>query len=292
MLKSLTIIIPIYNEADSIISFLPKVIKHAKEKCYKLLLVNDGSMDNSLDVIKNIREKSNFNFKIVNHKLNKGYGAALKTGILNAYTDYVITIDADGQHVLSDVDNLFYKIEETNADLIVGSRKGLSSASVLRGIGKNIIRSVAKLLMRIPIYDINSGMKIYNTALVKKYLKLTPDTMAFSDVITLTFIHNRDLVIEEPISINERIAGESTIGVSTAFETVLEIINIIVLFNPMRVFLPISLFFLVFGLGWGSIFFFQGKGLSIGASTLLLISLIIFLLGIIAEQLSSLRKKQ
>jgi len=292
MLISLTIIIPVYNEADSIISFLPEVIKHAKEKSYKLLLVNDGSIDNSLSVIKGIRENNNFDFEIVSHKLNKGYGAALKTGILNADTDYIITIDADGQHILSDIDKLFSRIKETDADLIVGSRKGLSSASIIRGIGKNIIRSVAKILMKLPIYDINSGMKIYNTELVKKYLKLTPDTMAFSDVITLTFIHNRDLVIEEPISINERIAGESTIGVRTAFETVLEIINIIVLFNPMRVFLPISLFFLVFGLGWGSIFFFQGKGLSIGASTLILISLIIFLLGLIAEQLSSLRKKQ
>ena len=292
MHNKLTMIIPAYNEEKSLKVFFPEVVNHCKDQNYKLIIVNDGSTDNTLSFLEKKLIEFPDAFKIINHKVNRGYGGAIKSGIWASLTDYVITLDADGQHYLQDVDNLLNKIIDTNSDLVVGSRKGLLSSSKFRGIGKNIIRFVAKLLMKLPIYDINSGMKIYDTKLVKSYLHLTPNTMAFSDVITLTFIHNKHLVIEEPIKIKKRIEGKSTIGVRTAFETVLEIINIIVLFNPMRVFLPMSIFFFIFGISWGSIFFFQGKGLSIGASTLLLISLIIFLLGLIAEQLSAIRKNQ
>ncbi len=292
MSKTLTIIMPAYNEEESLKFFFPEVLSHCKAIGYNLIVVNDASKDNTLKVLNNLRTGTDYDFKIISHKVNKGYGGAIKSGIEESKTDYVVTIDADGQHYLSDVDKLFEKVKNTDADLIVGSRKGLASASTFRSIGKNIIRFIAKLLMELPIYDINSGMKIYNADLVKRYLNLTPNTMAFSDIITLTFIHNKHLVIEEPIQIKERLMGESTIGVRTAFETVLEIINMIILFNPARIFLPISMFFFVFGISWGSIFFFQGKGLSIGASTLLLMGLLIFLLGLIAEQLSAVRKNQ
>lgn len=291
MARTLTIVIPAYNEADSLSIFFPEVIQHCKEKLYKLIIVNDGSKDTTQEVLESFKGGT-YDFEIINHKVNKGYGGAIKTGIAASHTDYVITIDADGQHYLTDIDKLFARVITTDADLIVGSRKGHSSASVFRGLGKSIIRMVAKMLMKLSIYDINSGMKIYNTNLVQRYLKLTPDTMSFSDVITLTFVNNRHLVLEEPINIKNRLEGTSTIGVRTAFETVLEIINIIILFNPARIFLPIALFFLFSGLCWGTYIFLLGRGVSVGASTLVLTGLIIFLLGLMAEQLSAIRKNQ
>lgn len=292
MSDKLTIVIPAYNESESLSLFFPKVIDHCKNNCYSLIIVNDGSSDHTLKILTNFQEESQFDFTILSHKVNRGYGGAIKSGIEKCESEFVITIDADGQHYLEDVDRLFKKIKDTDADLIIGSRKGHSSASAFRSIGKSIIRTVAKLLMTLHVYDINSGMKLYNTKVVKKYLRLTPDTMSFSDIITLTFVNNKHLVLEESIRIKDRISGTSTIGVRTAFETVMEIINIIILFNPARIFLPISAFFIVLGTGWGSYFFFQWKGLSIGASTLILTGLIIFLLGLIAEQLSAVRKNQ
>ncbi len=291
MSKTLTIVIPIYNEEESLQIFLPEVISHCDKNGYSLILVNDGSKDKTKDILEQYARNNPF-IKVIAHKVNKGYGGAIKSGIKNCTTDYVITIDADGQHYLEDVDNLFGEIERTDADMIVGSRKGEVSASLLRGIGKNIIRFIAKFLMDVPIYDINSGMKLYNASLAKKYLRLTPDSMSYSDIITLTFINNRHLVIEVPIKIKQRLKGKSTIGIRTAFETVMEIINIIILFNPLKIFLPIALFFLLFGFSWGVYFFIHGKGISIGASTLILSGIIIFLLGLIAEQLSALRKNR
>lgn len=289
-MTTLTIVIPVYNEEASLLDFLPEVLSHCKSKSYNLITVNDGSKDRSLKILEDFQKKSELNFFIISHKLNKGYGSALKTGIAAASTKYVITIDADGQHYLDDVDMLLDKIIESKADLIVGSRKNIKSASVARGIGKSIIRTIAKLLMTLPIYDINSGMKIFETSQVQDYLHLTPNNMSFSDIITLIFVNNRHLVLEEPIRLKDRYAGTSTIGVKTAFDTVLEILNIIILFNPLRIFIPIAIVCFTLGITWGGYIFLQGRGISVGANTLLISGTIIFLLGLIAEQLSAIRK--
>ncbi|MBK7098565.1 MAG: hypothetical protein IPH58_09700 [Sphingobacteriales bacterium] len=149
---------------------------------------------------------------------------------------------------------------------------------------------MARQMMPFTIYDINSGMKLYNTELAKTYIKLCPNSMAFSDIIGLVFISQRHLVLEHPINIKPRVEGKSTIGVRTAFDTMMEILNVVILFNPMRVFLPISILFVVLGLGWAIQFLIMGKGLSTGASMLISMGVIFFTIGLISEQLSQLRK--
>ena len=148
------------------------------------------------------------------------------------------------------------------------------------------------MLMQVPIYDINSGMKIYLTALARKYIHLAPDTMAFSDIITLVFINNRHLVLEEPITISSRLKGKSTIGMQTAFQTVMEIVNILVLFNPMKIFLPISVLTFIVTLVWGLPLVLEGRGISTGTLLGVVATMIFFFLGLITEQLSQIRRNQ
>jgi glycosyltransferase involved in cell wall biosynthesis len=284
----LTVIIPAYNEADSLLKILNNTISYCKERNWKLIIVNDGSKDSTREVLSCF--KSEVALKVINHKVNKGYGGAIKTGISNVDTQYCVTIDADGQHNLDDVENLFKEIVTLDADLIVGNRKGNKSMHFYREFGKSVIRRVAKILMPLKIYDINSGLKMYNAQLAKKYIRICPDSMAFSDVITLTFIYQRNLVLELPIQINERIAGKSTIKMRTAFETVMEILNIVTLFNPMRIFFPLFIFFLLLSVAWEIPIFLQGYGVSVGAMVGFITSLIFFLLGLIAEQLGNIRK--
>jgi len=159
-----------------------------------------------------------------------------------------------------------------------------------RDLGKWLIRSFANTLMTVPIYDINSGMKLYRTDLAKKYLHLCPDSMPYSDIITLTFISQKHRVEEKPISINQRLSGASTVNTRTAFETIMELLNILVLFNPMRIFLPASIICILGGIIWGLPIVIRGKGVSVGAMLAILIGFIFFFLGLIAEQLSLLRK--
>jgi glycosyltransferase involved in cell wall biosynthesis len=287
---SLTIVIPAYNEQENLEIILPGLLEFVGQRGWKIIITDDGSKDDTLGVLRKFEQKEPL--KVVRHKLNKGYGAAIKSAIQACDTDYLITIDADGQHRTEDVDKLYALAVTTDADMIVGSRKGTKAATMMRGIGKSIIRFTARLMLTVPVHDINSGMKIYRTDLAKRYLHLTPNNMPYSDIITLLFISNRHLVLEEPIVVNDRMKGESTIGIQTAFETIMEIINMIFLLNPMKIFLPISFGTFLVSVAWGIPIVLRGQGVSVGAMLGIVSALIFFFLGLIAEQLTLIRKNQ
>jgi hypothetical protein len=145
------------------------------------------------------------------------------------------------------------------------------------------------LLMPIHISDLNSGFKLYNTKLVQRYLSICPDSMAFSDVITLIFIKKSHLVLEHPITIRQRAAGKSMINTFTAIQTIMEIINIAMLFNPLRIFLPLSVLSIGFGFAWGIPIMLRARGVSVGAMLAIVTGLLCFFFGLIAEQLSAMR---
>jgi glycosyltransferase involved in cell wall biosynthesis len=281
----LSIVMPAYNEAEALTANLPAILAFCQKHGMQLIVVNDGSRDNTAQVLE--QHRAHPNLTLARHKLNRGYGGAIKSGMLAATTAYVITMDADGQHSMEDVLKLYDSARETDADMVVGRRTG--SSHWYRGLGKAIIRMIAKLMMDIGVHDINSGMKLYETKLAQTYLRLCPDSMAFSDVITLIFINRRHRVIETPISVHPRHSGVSTINSMTAFETVLEIFNVVLLFNPMRIFLPVSLLLMVSGVAWGLPLVIRGNGVSVGAMLAVVSGMLFFLLGLIASQLALIR---
>jgi glycosyltransferase involved in cell wall biosynthesis len=287
----LTIVIPCFNEEESIRIFLPEVLKLASENNWEVIVTNDGSTDSSATVLAQL-ENEYSNLKIITHNMNRGYGAALKSGILKSNTEFTATMDADGQHYPEDIDRLYAVRNETNADMIIGSRKDAKSGGAYRSFGKWIIRNLSTALAGTGIYDINSGMKLFRTDTAKKMLSLCPDTMAFSNIIALSFAAQKNLVIEHPIGLRERTSGKSTININTAFDTILEILNIVMLFNPIRIFLPIAMIFFFAGLLWGIPIMIAGRGVSVGAALMMLTGVMIFLLGLIAEQLSHIRKSR
>lgn len=286
-MNDLTIVIPAYNEEQALRSFLPELIKYCRTKGCRLIIVNDGSRDNTRDLLARYEDPAIFT--PIHHKVNRGYGGAIKTGINATETPFVITIDADGQHRLEDVTALYDVLSKHDADMVVGSRKK-HKESLYRKTGKFLIRFIANRLMPIHVHDLNSGMKIYRTSLVRQYMQLCPDNMALSDIITLVFINQRHLVLEHPITVDPRTTGESTISFKTAFDTVLEILHIVIMFNPMRVFLPPALFFFMFSALWGTPILLRGEGVSVGTELLFVTGLICFFLGLIAEQLALIRK--
>lgn len=286
-MNSLSVIIPAYNEAASLPSFLPEVLAACRKHGWQLIVVNDGSLDGTRAFLD--AQPRDPSLTVIHHKLNRGYGAAIKSGIRAASTDYVVTIDADGQHDPEDVRRLLEMIVAQDADMVVGTRPQASSGWY-RELGKTMIRLVARRLMTVPIRDLNSGMKIYATALGQRYIAICPDKMPFSDVIGLVFISQRHRVLECPISIRKRLAGESTISALTAYETVKEILNMVVLFNPTRVFWTMAVVSLVAGIGWGVPIVLAGRGVSVGAMLAILAGLIFFFLGLLAEQVSLIRR--
>ena len=283
----LSVIVPMFNEAASLPGMLADLLPYCCDRNWNLILVDDGSTDSTPLILKDYQQSPGI--KMIRHKVNRGYGGALKSGILEADTRYVVTIDADGQHEFGDMDEMLRYAQEKDADLVVGNRGKGGSSDLYRNIGKWMIRKFAALLMPIHVSDLNSGFKLYRTELVQRYLSLCPDSMAFSDVITLIFIKKRHLVLERPITIKKRACGKSTITTFTAIQTVMEIINIAMIFNPLRIFLSLSAVCIGFGFAWGIPILLRARGVSVGAMLAIVTGLLFFFIGLIAEQLSSMR---
>jgi glycosyltransferase involved in cell wall biosynthesis len=283
----LTVVVPVYNEAASLPDFLPRLIRYCRRHDWRLIFVNDGSGDSSLRILRG--HENSPQVRVVNHKVNRGYGGALKSGISLADTPYVVTIDGDGQHNPEDIDGLLALAIERDADLVVGNRGQRKGLDRYRQIGKWVIRNFTRILMPLPIRDLNSGFKLYHTGLAQKYLGLCPDSMAFSDVITLVFINQHNLVLEHPISVNQRREGKSTIDTFTAVETVIEILNLTMMFNPLRIFLPFSIICIGLGVVWGMHIVLLGRGVSVGAMLAIVTGLLFFVIGLIASQLAAIR---
>jgi hypothetical protein len=288
--RALTVVVPVYNEEENLPAFAPHAIEFCRKRGWNIIFVNDGSRDNTKKIIDGLVSAPDV--RVLHHKVNRGYGGALKTGIRNSTTRYLVTIDGDGQHNLEDVEKLFQYALEHEADLVVGKRESGARSTTYRALGKFLIHSFTKMLMPLPITDLNSGFKLYRTELAQKYMTVCPDSMAFSDVITLVFLSERNLVLEQPIRVSPRLVGQSTITTFTAFETVIQVLNIVLMFNPLRVFLPISILCILAGLGWGIPIVLLGRGVSVGAMLAIVTGLLFFVLGLLASQLSAIRMER
>ncbi len=287
---ALTVVIPVYNEGETLPSFAPCVIELCRSKGWKAIFVNDGSCDETKRILNALLPTEDA--CVIHHKTNRGYGGALKTGISHVSTPFLVTVDGDGQHDPADVDGIYQYAIEKDADMVVGTRNGQNPSSAYRMLGKFLIRSFTRLLMPLPITDLNSGFKFYRTELAKRYITVCPDSMAFSDVITLVFLSEHHLVIEYPIHIAPRKVGRSMISTFTAFETAIEVLNVALMFNPLKVFLPISALCILAGFGWGTPIVLLGRGVSVGAMLAIVTGLLFFVLGLIASQLSAIRMER
>jgi glycosyltransferase involved in cell wall biosynthesis len=286
---TLSVVVPIFNEAQSLPGLLPTWIQTCKNHGWDLILVDDGSRDETYQLLQEYQHLSWV--KIIRHKVNRGYGGAVKSGIAIVHTDYLVTLDADGQHDIADVEKAYHLAIEKDADMVIGDRSDSQKSGWYREIGKRLILLFTRVLMRQHIDDLNTGFRLMRTELADRYLYLQPDTFAFCVVITLFFISQRHLVLETPISCAKRKAGRSTINTYTAFQILMEIINIIMLFNPLKIFLPLSAISITIGVLWGIPYVLMGHGVSVGSMLAIVIGALFFFLGLLASQLSAIRKE-
>ena len=272
----ITIIIPAYNEEEG----STDVITQLKEVSgnYEILVVDDGSTDNTYKLA------SDTSVKVIRHPYNKGYGAALKTGIRNAEADVVLFMDADGQHKPSDIKKLIQYIGEY--DMVVGARTKKSKISLLRRPGKKILSITANYLAGMKIPDLNSGFRALKKSVALEFLHILPNSFSFSTTITLALITSGYSVKYAPIEAPERVGRSKIKPFRDGFRFILMIVRTISLFNPLKIFLPICLLLFLSGLSYltSEIFFYE----NISDTSILLIvsSLIIFFFGVLSDQVS------
>jgi len=278
---SVTIIIPAYNEEEGILDLIAK-LKELPEN-YDILIVDDGSTDSTY------RLAANTGVKVIRHPYNKGYGAALKTGIMNAETDVVMLMDADGQHKPSDITKVLQYINEY--DMVVGARTRGSKIPLIRRLGHKILYETARYLSGTKIPDLNSGFRAIKKSVATEFMRILPNSFSFTTTITLACIKSGYNVKYVPISTPKRV-GKSKIKLfRDGFNFLMMILKTIMLFDSLKVFLPIAI--ILFILGFLDLLYEVIFNFNVSTTSILLIisGLLIFFFGLLADQVASIRRE-
>ena len=278
----ISIIIPAYNEADSIHGVLEDIRKGFDSRKVEILVIDDGSTDQTAE----IAERGGA--KVIQHLHNKGYGASLKSGIRAADGQFVLFMDADGQHRAVEALKLIDAFSSKPADMVVGQRSRLMHSPMWRMPGKWALGWMANYLTRRRIPDLNSGLRLINREVVTRYMDLCPNGFSFSTTITMVLIHRGYEVLYVPFEINKR-KGKSTVSLSTGLDTLLLILRIATLIDPLRIFVPLSLLIAFVGIAWGIPYALMGNGISIGSMLAIVTAILLFSIGLISDQISQLR---
>lgn len=282
--ESVSIIIPAYQEAENI-GLVVLQVKTASENltCQsEVIVVCDGSSDGTGDVA----QAAGAN--VVRHAYNKGYGAALKTGIRAATGRTVIFIDADGQHDANDIARML--AERQTYDMVVGARKGTAGSPLWRKPGKLFLGWLANRLTGRKIPDLNSGYRAMDREMALRFLPLMPNGFSFSTTSTIAAFKGGFTVKYIPIEIAKRAGNKSMVTMADGFNTIMLIIRIVTLFSPLRIFLPVSLVTFMIGLAFTAHSYFTVGESSVRGLIALLASVQFFLFGILVDQVVAVRR--
>lgn len=279
---TLSVVIPVYNEQDSIrevIFSLIKILSDHKIK-YEIILVNDGSTDSTKKILQNIK-----GIKVVHHPYNKGYGASLKTGIRAAKHNTIAMLDADGTYPVDIIPEMLKYTDEY--DIVSGARLKGASIPLLRRPAKFILSMLANFLTGKRIPDINCGLRIIKKDHVQRFFNILPSRFSFTITHLLACLTNEGTVKFIPISYKKR-KGQSTIHPIRDFiKFATIIVRVITYFKPLRFFSLVSSSLIGLAL-WVYVYnlVFLGKILmDLTIIVLVLSALQIFLFGLIADLL-------
>lgn len=278
-MERVSIIIPAYNEKETIgkaLSEIKRVMARSSWK-YELVVVDDSSSDGT----GRIAEKKGV--RLISHPRNRGYGAALKTGIRNAKNDTILITDADGTYPAKEIPRLLK--EMGNYDMVVGARTGERvKMPFFRRPAKFFLNRLASYLSERKIADINSGLRAFKKEVALKYFHILPAKFSFTTTITLAFLSDDYLVKYIPIDYYKRKGRSKIRPLRDTGVFLLLIIRTIIYFNPLKVLLPLASFLFLLGI---AILFYSkfvlSRVMDITVILLIVTSLMVVLLGLIAD---------
>lgn len=240
MTLSLAIIIPVYNEENSIVHTVERVkagLKSLKIKMKtEIICVNDGSHDGSKEILESIKD-----ITVIHHHANRGYGAALKTALDYTDKEWIFIVDADGSYPIEDMGKLADQINE-HTHMIVGAREGIGiSKHPFRRFARWLLRSMVKSLTGVMVPDLNSGMRFFRKSLYDQFHHLLPMGFSFTTTITVASLYSGYDVKYIPINYNERVGKSNIRPADDFFNFTVLIIRLASYFEPLRFFIPLSL---------------------------------------------------
>jgi glycosyltransferase involved in cell wall biosynthesis len=274
-----TILLPCYNEEEALHNVITDIRKtmNSLGYSYEILVVDDNSTDQSMSIAKEL------DCRVIHHSTNRGAGAARKTGILSAFGESIVMLDADGTYRAVYIPKMLELL--TTFDQVNGTR--ISEQGTLRWLRSPIkwfIRKLASFLVGQLIPDLNTGLKAFKRDIMIPYLWTVPDGFSCVTSMTLAFLCNGHSVTYIPIEYHKRIGKSKFHPIKDTYMYLLAIFRVITYFNPLKIFMPIAIWLVMIGIIKSLYdFFFVIQRLQLSDIILLITGLVIGLQGLIAD---------
>lgn len=277
-----SIIIPVYNEKNGVretIEDLKDFLEKSELKTlYEIIIVDDGSTDGTSEILGKIS-----GIKLINHKKNKGYGAAIKTGVKNSENDYICIKDADGTYPKEAIKGLLSFLPEY--DMAVGARRGETIKSqFLRNFAKFFLILLVKILTGTKVPDLNSGLRVFKKSLFNKYEHLFPDGFSLTTTITVCSIASGYSVKYLPIDYYPRKGSSKIHPIIDTYNFFIIILRTVLYFKPLKILMPIGLGLIFLSVATGVLSgLFLEKILDTTVAILFVSGMQVFILALIAD---------
>lgn len=276
---SVTIVVPAFNEGDSIGAVVTGL--KAAANWHEVLVIDDGSADGTG------KAATDAGARVIRHPYNKGNGASVKTAIRAATGEWIAIVDADGQHRPEDAARLVARLGDY--DLVVGARDPSTQATAGRRAGNAVLNWLASYLTERPIPDLTSGFRAARRECLLEFIHLLPNGFSTPTTTTLAFLKAGYNVAFEPIAARPRVGTSKIRLASDGAKFLLILLKVITIFSPLRIFAPISALSFAVGAAYGTWNFVYHARIPNGAVLLLMFSILIMLVGLVSEQIASLR---
>jgi len=277
--RDVSVVIPAFNEAGAIGHVVGAIA--AAGPWREIIVVDDGSSDGTCT------RAGSAGAIVVRHPYNKGNGAAVKSGIRRATGEYVLILDGDGQHQAADAHRIVARLGEY--DLVIGARPQGTQATHARRAGNHLLNRFASYLTGRTIPDLTSGFRAARREYLLEFLHLLPNGFSTPTTTTLAFIKAGYNVAFEPAEARQRI-GESKIKLARdGAKFLMIILKIVTIFSPLRVFVPVAGAAFLVGAAYGVWNVVMHDRIPNGSVLLILFSVLVFLVGLVSEQISALR---
>ncbi len=276
---SVTIVVPAFNEGESIGRVVSDL--RAAAPWHEVLVIDDGSTDGTGQAAQEAGAR------VIRHPYNKGNGASVKSAIRAATSEWIAIVDADGQHRSEDAAHLVARLGEF--DLVVGARHPTTQATAGRRLGNALLNWLASYLTERPIPDLTSGFRAARRDYLLEFIHLLPNGFSTPTTTTLAFIKAGYNVTFEPIEARQRVGTSKIRLASDGAKFLLILLKVITIFSPLRIFAPFSVVSFMVGAAYGAWNFLYHDRIPNGAVLLLMFSILILLVGLISEQIATLR---
>lgn len=280
----ISVVVPAYNEEDIIGYIIQRITDTLtkSEYSFEVIVIDDGSTDKTAI---NAKEAGG---RVFRHPYNIGNGAAIKTGIRNAQGEIIVMMDADGQHPPEDIPRLLEKIDPY--DLVVGARTKESDSAIHRDIANTAYNLLASYVSGKRIEDLTSGFRAIKASTARGFVYLLPNQFSYPTTLTLATLRTGRSLAYVPIVSPKRVGKSKIRLLRDGFRFLLIILRIATFYSPLKIFIPISALMFLTGFGYG-LFKVLALGLPYGPTSAMLmtISVVVFLVGLVAEQVTQLR---